>query len=224
VSDIDQNQVGSCYLLASAGALINQNPAIIQSQVFAGNSPTADTFQVHLHRIPNPLMPAAATTPSTPITVTVDRYLPTRLVGGTFAAGVPNRVLWPAVLEKAFADAFSGYDNMDRGSWGSTAMRILTGNSLASDPHSPQNLVPSALTTAALLARLRVLTPPHTAATFSSPRNVRSLNLLGPHEYIFGSINASNRVILTNPHGENHPRPLTMAQVRQHINWITFRK
>jgi hypothetical protein len=224
VSDIDQDQLGSCYLLASAGALINQNPATIQNQVFGGNSPTADTFQVHLHRIPNLLMPSAATTPPTPIIVTVDRYLPTRLVGGTIYAGMPNRVLWPAVLEKAFAEAFSGYDNMDRGSWGNTAMRILTGNSLASDPHSPQDLVPSALTTSALLARLRVLTPPHTAATFSCPRDVRSLNLLGPHEYIFEFVDGSNHVILTNPHGENHPRPLTMAQVRQHINRITFRK
>jgi hypothetical protein len=106
--DVDQNNVGDCYLLASLGAAARQSPSIISS-MFTDNGD--DTFTVRFFK------PDGSRD-----YVTVDRFLPTSSWGGAVFAGwgggdvsEANNELWVALAEKAYAQinesGWIGQDN-----------------------------------------------------------------------------------------------------------------
>jgi hypothetical protein len=227
LEDIRQGWIGTCWVLAAAGALLRQHPTIITDQIFQGNAPTTATFQAHLY----PEAGSGAT--AGPMrTVTVDRYLPAQNfppAGEDLSAyASPRRALWPAVLEKAFAEVFRGYDDVGQGGPAAYAMRVLTGNVTAGDPRTPEEFDPRPLTDAALLARLQALERARAAVTLNtrsaSPFYLNGqLHIIRDHAYVFTHLDG-NRAQLFNPHGTDQPLPLTMAQVRQYSVRITARR
>lgn len=92
--DVDQGRAGTCYLLAAAGAIAAVRPAVIEG-MFLDNGD--GTFGVRF-----------VTTTQAEIWVTVNRRLPA-IDGRMVLAGGAERSLtgevWPALLEKAYAQA-----------------------------------------------------------------------------------------------------------------------
>jgi len=93
-TDVDQGRAGTCYLLAAAGAIAAGRPAVIEG-MFLDNGD--GTFGVRF-----------LTSTQAEIWVTVDRRLPA-LAGRLLLAAGAGRSwsgeLWPALLEKAYAQA-----------------------------------------------------------------------------------------------------------------------
>lgn len=94
VVDVDQGRAGTCYLLAAAGAIAATRPSVIEG-MFLDNGD--GTFGVRF-----------LTTTQAEIWVTVNRQLPA--LGGhiLLAAGAERSwtgEVWPALLEKAYAQA-----------------------------------------------------------------------------------------------------------------------
>ena len=96
INDIDQGDLGDCYLLSSLGAIARSNPIAIQN-MFLYNGDNTWTIRFTRH------------TDNTNHYVTVDRYLPVNLHNGSakFASfgGHYNNTrneLWVSLLEKAY--------------------------------------------------------------------------------------------------------------------------
>jgi hypothetical protein len=134
LDDIRQGGLGDCYFLAAMGAVVQQNPAAIR-KLFKNAQPNAKTYTVTLH---DPSQKLAA------VDITVDTELPT-LKGsdhqlayeGYSAHGDAPQALWPAILEKAYAQLVGGYDIEGEGGFAGGALEVLTG--VKSDPSQAPN-------------------------------------------------------------------------------------
>jgi hypothetical protein len=127
--DVVQGTNGDCYLLASAAALANSNPSAIQNMIKDNGN---GTYGVTLYY------------QGKPETVSVDSSVPEDAnadpMYAQFTADNSNgkAVLWPLLLEKAFAK-FSdqhpdvldttqqGFNALNQGGYGAEAMAALTG-------------------------------------------------------------------------------------------------
>jgi hypothetical protein len=92
--DVDQGWAGTCYLLAAAGAITATRPAVVED-MFLDNGD--GTYGVRF-----------LTSTQAEIWVTVDRRIPSRNGTILLAAGAERSwagELWPALLEKAYAQA-----------------------------------------------------------------------------------------------------------------------
>ena len=135
-ADVAQGALGDCYLNAAMGAVAAANPKAIMS-LFSPQAANQHSYTITLnvsdgrggfHKHP----------------ITVDTNLPTRaqdvqrnapiytLMGkGMKQHDVP---LWPALLEKAYAQMMGGYDVVgDKGGYSDRAMEALTGVSSHSE-------------------------------------------------------------------------------------------
>lgn len=93
--DIRQGMIGNCYLLSALGSLASQNPAFIKSMITDNND---GTYTVRFYEDRKPVF------------VKVDGRMPTRNKALYYAHTPNNAVLWPCVLEKAFAQYKGGYE------------------------------------------------------------------------------------------------------------------
>ena len=125
VMDIDQGALGDCYLISAMGAVAASNPDIIADMISvdAASGSFTVTFQ-QLQRDGS----------FRPVKIEVDGYMPTRrgtrrmayaLSDNTFDPN--NTALWPAVIEKAYAQWKGGYDAIGDGGISSQAMEAMTG-------------------------------------------------------------------------------------------------
>jgi len=92
--DVDQGWAGTCYLLAAAGAIAAARPAVVEG-MFLDNGD--GTYGVRF-----------LTSTQAEIWVTVDRRIPSRNGAILLAAGAERSwagEIWPALLEKAYAQA-----------------------------------------------------------------------------------------------------------------------
>lgn len=118
-NDIEQGQVGDCFLLATLASIAAQQPELLEKNLTDHHD---GTFTVRLFQ------PGAEGT-FQPVDVKVDSDLVTRNSGLVYAHGTNVKELWPALYEKAYAQQFgaSGYASIDRGGLPSEAMERLTG-------------------------------------------------------------------------------------------------
>lgn len=117
-SDLDQGMIGDCWLIASIGAIANGNPELIEQMIRANAN---GTYTVTLYDDGN----------AVDVTVTPD--IPTVEGDPLFAdnpstsdAGEGTYELWPQLLEKAAAQYYGDYEDLE-GDWPSKALELLSG-------------------------------------------------------------------------------------------------
>ncbi len=145
VMDVDQGSLGDCYLIAAMGAVAASNPDIIRDMIDydASTGQYTVTFQ-ELQRNGR----------FKPHSEVVDNYLPTRRGGRNRTAyalsdsafDADNQALWPAIIEKAYAQWQGGYHVLDEGGSSARAMQLFTG------VRSVRESMPSADDVAAMFA------------------------------------------------------------------------
>ncbi|MBN1962190.1 MAG: hypothetical protein JW841_14730 [Deltaproteobacteria bacterium] len=142
-TDVDQDAIGDCYLMATLGALANQQPDAIKDMI--KYDPYTGDFIVTMHERKWHWLPPGYKTEEVEIHVTqADLEDNINRRGGSTADNTGNDALiWPAVIETAYAKQHDGNwsDGLDEGyndingGWPREALFALTG-SKGTDIHS----------------------------------------------------------------------------------------
>jgi hypothetical protein len=207
-TDIEQGQVGDCYLVATFGALAKSDPNAIASMIIDNGD---NTYTVRFFG-----GTGAASF------VTVDCQLPTASWGGPVFAGVgtyspssTSNELWVALLEKAYvqwnetggtgrSDARNAYQAI-AGGW-MNDVYSQTINRYGSFYMNWTDSQQSILVNAVLQNKVVTL-----GSRSSSPGN----GVVANHAYILTGYNAQTGTFSCyNPWGTNHPGPLTWSQLK----------
>ncbi len=125
-TDTAQGALGDCFFIASMAAVANVAPEVIKDAI--QYDPKTGRYKVRFYE--------ETRTGMKPVYIDVDAYLPTDGRANDPAyAGDPGSPLWPAIMEKAYAEFKGGYDVLGEGGNGHQAMAELTGvRSQSKDP------------------------------------------------------------------------------------------
>lgn len=128
--------------------------------------------------------------------------------------------LWTIILEKAYAQALGGYDNIESGTT-SEALEVLTGS-------ETKGLDPTTLSDKDLLEKIQESIDCNYPTTFSSSGQGekeeeisfggKNQKLFQGHAYTLDKIEG-NTISLYNPHGENHLE-LNASLIKEHFRHI----
>lgn len=125
VMDIDQGSLGDCYLISAMGAVAASNPDIIADMI--DHDASTSQFKVTFQQ----LQRDGSFKPHVEV---VDGYMPTRRGTTRMAYAMSdtnfnpaNQAMWPAVIEKAYAQWKGGYDAIGGGGISAKAMEEMTG-------------------------------------------------------------------------------------------------
>src|SRR5579863_8073929 len=126
IYDINQGQIGDCFLLASIGEIALWHPSAIMNMIHA-NADGTETVTLHLAA--SGQLPTYGTTQFRATTVTVTNVFPSYAVNNGATQDVVNGVkeIWVQVLEKAVATLEGGYNSIAYGGYPEIAMEELTG-------------------------------------------------------------------------------------------------
>jgi hypothetical protein len=205
VGDINQGQIGDCFLLSSIGELALFHPAAIMNMIHA-NPDGSET--VTLHEASNGTVPGFGTTSFASVGVTVNNSFPGNAVNNGANQDVLGgyKEIWPQVLEKAVATLDGGYNSIMSGGSPVIAMEELTGQSAT-------YMSPAALTLANLDSFIAAgdLIAMDTASAPGLP-----FNLVSNHAYMFEGVTAQGGVpmlTLGNPWGFDQPAAIPLSQL-----------
>lgn len=210
-TDLRQGAIGDCWLIATMGAVAQQQPHLIEDAITANDN---GTYTVRLYdRDGNPVF----------VTVTPD--LP-GIDGNPVFVQNPDRdgpvELWPHLLEKAAAQLWGDYDDIES-DWPSNAIVMLTGT----DPQTYSQGVfrgpnpPSLSSLAATMntGGLILLSTDNTDRTDLYSDGT----LVQRHAYYVQSVDeAAGTVTIVNPWGlQSHP-PITMSYEQFRDSFIRY--
>jgi Calpain family cysteine protease len=209
VSDINQGQMGDCFLLSSIGEIALLQPSFISNMIHvSGNG----TETVTLYEASDGMLPAWNTSSFKPVSETVTNVFPTNSVNSGASQDVVGgeKEIWPQVLEKAVATLDGGYSAIADGGSPLVAMEELTGRAVS-------YATPTNLTLASLLSDVKAndLIVMDTKSTGTLPSG-----LVDNHAYMFEGVTgsgASTTVHLGNPWGFDQPAPILFSQLSQGI-------
>ena len=198
VTDINQGQLGDCFLLASIGEIALFHPSKIQSMIRDNGN---GTQSVTLYQGGNGRLPTWTTTSFKPVTVSVTDVFNYRSVnnGATQNVVGNQKEIWPQVLEAADATLHGGIGGIAYGGSPILAMEELTGK-------QANGISPASLTIASLLAHVSAgdLMVFDTAAG-----GALGYGLVNSHAYMFDHVTATGNggytVSLDNPWGNHQP-------------------
>ncbi len=209
VSDINQGQIGDCFLLSSIGEIVLWHSSAIMNMITVNPD---GTETVTLHLAASGQLPTFGTTSFKTTTVTVTNVFPSYAVNNGATQDVYNgqKEIWVQVLEKAVATLDGGYNAIANGGNPVIAMEELDGQSTTW-------MSPAALTLQALQSDMAAgsLIVMDTESSNNLP-----YGLFGNHAYMFESLviqNGTPMVQLGNPWGFDQPSLIPLSQLSRGI-------
>lgn len=209
VADINQGQIGDCFVLSSIGELALFHPAAIMNMIHANPD---GTETVTLHTASDGRLPGFGTTSFSSVAVTVDNNFPANAVNNGAAQDVFGnyKEIWPQVLEKAVATLNGGYSAIANGGNPVIAMEELTG-------HAATYMSAAALTLETLNS---FVAAGDLIALDTSPAAGLPFNLVSNHAYMFDKVTmqaGEPMLTLVNPWGFNPPAAIPLSQLSQGV-------
>jgi hypothetical protein len=205
IDNINQGQIGDCFLLSSIGELALFHPASITDMIHVNAN---GTETVTLHEASSGTLPGFGTTSFDSVNVTVTNSFPGDAVnnGADQAVYGGYKAIWPQVLEKAVATLDGGYNAISGGGSPVIAMEELTG-------HPATYISPSALTLANLDSFVAAgdLIALDTSAAPGLP-----FDLVSDHAYMFEGVTLQGgvpMVTLGNPWGYDQPPAIPLSEL-----------
>lgn len=204
-TDLEQGYLGDCWMIASLGAIAQQRPDLIESMIRENAN---GTYTVTLHdgdrTVQVTVTPDLPTVDGNPIFV--DNPSPSD-------AGEGVHELWPQILEKAAAQYYGDYTDLE-GDWPSKALELFTGAPTTTydegwlpwdgvDPPSADDLAGVLHDRGAILV-----------STYSDQHNALYENqtLVSGHAYYVQSVDpAAGTVTVVNPWGLSGHPPITIS-------------
>jgi hypothetical protein len=214
VSDINQGQIGDCFVLSSIGEIALLRPSFISNMIHVNSN---GTETVTLYTASTGKLPAWNTTAFKPITETVTNVFATYSVnnGAIQDVAAGQKEIWPQVLEKAVATLDSGpalsatlagtYSSIMNGGSPLVAMEELTGHA-TSFYSNIASLSLSTLLADQAAGDLLVFDTKSVGALTNG--------LFNNHAYMFEGVTgagASAMVHLGNPWGFDQPTPIAFS-------------
>jgi hypothetical protein len=196
-TDVMQKYLADCYLIAAMSSVAKVNPELIEK---AFTKRTDGTYDVTLYEQKGAKW--------VPVKVRIDADLPHNdWLHLNYASGRDEQELWPALLEKAFAQRAGSYAAIEGGVPGD-AMSALTGR-----PSSLTDFQAAGVKAEQVFADLELAMKekrPATASTYGESSNAKYTNsgLYSDHAYsVFGveTVGGKKYVQLRNPWGESEP-------------------
>ena len=205
VADINQGQLGDCFLLSSIGEEVLFHPSAISNMIHANSN---GTETVTLFTARNGSLPGFGTTGFKAVSETVTNSFSAASVnnGATQNVVGNHKEIWPQVLEKAVATLDGGYTAIANGGNPMIAMEELTGQTAT-------DLSPASLTLATLQKDIAAgdLMVFDTTAKSGLP-----YGLVGSHAYMFDKLTGSSSsaaVQLLNPWGFDQPAAIPLTRL-----------
>ena len=201
VTDINQGQIGDCFLLSAIGEIALFDPNAI-SNMIAQNADGTET--VTLYRAASGALPGFGTTSFTPVSITVSNSFPANAVnsGGQDIVNGQQEI-WAQVLEKAVATLGGGYGSIANGGDPVIALEELTG-------FAATYTTPGALT----LSQLQADAAANDLIVMDTGYNNVGYGLYNDHAYMFEgftTVNGATAVQLLNPWGFDNPSPIPFS-------------
>ena len=204
VTDINQGQLGDCYLLSSIGEIAMLQPSFISHMIHLNSN---GTETVTLYKAANGSLPGWGTTAFKATSETVTNVFPGNSVnnGATQDVLGNQKEIWPQVLENAYAGLNGGYGAIGNGGYPALAMEELTGH--AATQVAAASVTLAMLQADSLAGDLIVMD--------TQGRSGLSNGLVGSHAYMFAGVTgtgAAAALNLFNPWGTNEPTPVLLSQ------------
>ncbi len=195
--DVMQKYLGDCYLIAAMSAVARANPEVIEK---AFKKRTDGSYDVTIHEQKGNKW--------VPVKVHIDADLPHNdWYHLTYASARDEKELWPALLEKAFAQRAGSYAAIEAGVPGD-ALSALTGKPSTMLDFQEKGMKADKVWDALSLAVKEKR--PATASTYGESSNAKYTNsgLYADHAYSVWGVETSGGkkyVQLRNPWGESEP-------------------
>ena len=196
LTDINQGQIGDCFLLSSIGEIARVSPSFISNMIHT-NTDGSET--VRLYTDSSGHLPGFGSVAFRAITESVTNVFPTNAVNNGANQDVVGGVkeIWPQVLEKAMAELNGGYNGIANGGNPTIAMEELTGK--AAQAYAPARI--SAAMMQSFVASGDLL-------TFDTATSNSTYNLVGDHAYMLKgltTVGGAPAAVLANPWGFDQP-------------------
>jgi hypothetical protein len=212
VNDINQGQIGDCFLLASIGELALFHPSAITNMIHPTSN---DTETVTLYTASNGQLPGVNTSAFAPVNVSVTNSFPDDSVNNGVNQDVvgDQKEIWPQVLEKAVATLDGGYSAITDGGSPVVAMEELTGQSAT-------YMSPAAMT----LGELNSFVSAGDLITMDTPSTSGlPFNLIGDHAYMLENVTMQSGapvLQLGNPWGFDQPTAIPLSQLSRGVTEV----
>jgi hypothetical protein len=207
VNDINQGQLGDCFLLSAFGEEALFHPSAISGMIHDNGNGT-ETVTFYLDK--NGRLPGFSSSSFKSTTVTVNNSFSASSVNNGANQDVAGNLkeIWPQVIEKAFATLGGGIGSIANGGYPVLALEELTG-------HTATAMSPASVTLAVLTNDIGAgdLIVMDTASRSRLP-----YGLVSNHAYMFEKLNGSGSsatVQLHNPWGFDQPAAIPLSQLVQ---------
>jgi Ca2+-binding RTX toxin-like protein len=204
VRDINQGQMGDCFLLSSIGEIALFHPSAIMNMISV-NADGTETVTLYLDAWGR--LPTFGTTSFKPVAITVSNDFASYAVNNGATQDVCNgqKEIWVQVVENAVATLNGGYSAIANGGNPMIAMEELVGQ--PTTWMSPTSLTLQGLQSYIAAGNLIVM---------DTRSSGLSYGLVGSHAYMFESltmVGGTAMIQLGNPWGFNQPSLIPLSQL-----------
>lgn len=201
--DVAQRRYGDCSLMSSLAAIAQSDPNYIRNMIRENED---GTYSVRFYDSEgNPYW-----SPSVEASFPVQEG-PCGTEFNKAAVSSDNEELWPSIIEKAYAASYGGYDEVNEGAFPADVMRHLTGQEVYefSATKDSKDQLWTHLTSNDFSGNPMVV---------CFEKSNSDLNIEDQHSYMIKDVDPDSGLIyLYNPWGYNHPDPITIDQLVDHV-------